>query len=325
MSATIHYAVPRYPMLMGNSRIPDDPYAGFIQQAEQLAQEALNNLEFPHQIHRFDYRDSQDQSRPQLVYGFEIEFKGPGKGSENLPFGWKQDQDCPTAWTGTHFCKTHFAKAADRTHRAVVKVIQAWDEAGLIQSVLDEAKIYRRPNNQPKPQPDAQQLPMELEATTPTPTPENPPRPEPENPPTPPQRRGMKLILEEHKKKLKANWPRSGQEPPVVKIFNPTGPATWLIHSMDPNDEDTMFGLCDPGLGFPELGYVSLSELQEVRPKIRIIIDGRTLEMPIFLERDKYFRPTHSLAVYAEAARAESGITERAEHLDSTARHQPNP
>ena len=166
---------------------------------------------------------------------------------------------------------------------------------------------------------------IELEAAIPTPAPENPPRPEQEGPPKPSQPRGMKLILEEHKKKLKANWPRSGKEPPVIKIFNPTGASTWLIHSMDPHDEDTLFGLCDHGFGFPELGYVSLSELQEVRPKVRIMIGGRTLAMPIFLERDRHFRPTHSLAVYAEAARAESGITERAEHLDRAARRQPNP
>ena len=325
MGTTIHYAVPRYPMLMGNIRIPDDPFMGFVQQAEQLAQEVLNNLEFPHRIHRIDRRDSQDKSGPQLVYGFEIEFEGPGKGCENLRFGWEQDQDCPTAWVGAHYCKTCYAKAANKTHRAVVKVIQAWDEAKLIQngSVLDEANLYRRRNNKPKPPPNAQQLSMELEAATPTPTPENPPRPEQEDPPTPNKRKGMKLILEEHKKKLKANWPRGGKEPPVVKIFNPTGTATWLIHSMDPNDEDTMFGLCDPGLGFPELGYVSLSELQGGRPNIRIIIDGRTLEMPIFLERDKYFQPTHSLQVYAEAARAENHITERSNHLDRAALKQP--
>ena len=70
-------------------------------------------------------------------------------------------------------------------------------------------------NNHLQPQPDA----LELEAAVPAPTPENPPRPEQEGPPTTSQPRGMKLILEEHKKKLKANWPRSGKEPPVVKIF----------------------------------------------------------------------------------------------------------
>ena len=84
-----------------------------------------------------------------------------------------------------------------------------------------------------------------------------------------------------------------------------------------------MFGLCDPGSGLPELGYVSLSELQEAHPNIRIIIDGRTLEMPSFLERDKYFQPTHSLEVCAEAARAEDHITEIAAHLDRAALKQP--
>ena len=164
MGITIHYAVTRYPMLMGNNdRIPDDPFTGFIQKAEQLAQEVLNNLEFPHRIHRFDRRDSQDQSRPQLVYGFEIEFEGPGEGSEKLSFGWEQDQGSPKAWTGTHFCKTEYAKAANKTHRAVVKVIQAWDEAGLIEYVRDEANLYRRRKPQPQPQPDTQQMSMEIE------------------------------------------------------------------------------------------------------------------------------------------------------------------
>ena len=170
-------------------------------------------------------------------------------------------------------------------------------------------------NNQPQPRPDARQL----ETATSAPTPENPPRPEPAIP----HRKGMKLILEEHKKKLKANWPRSGKEPPVLKIFNPVGASTWLIHSMDPGDEDTLFGLCDHGFGFPELGYVSLSELQDAHPKVRIKINGRPMEMPIHLERDRHFRATHSLVVYADAARAESGITERLEHLERAAGKRP--
>lgn len=39
-------------------------------------------------------------------------------------------------------------------------------------------------------------------------------------------------------------------------------PAIWLIASMNPMDEDTLYGLCDLRLGYPELGYVRLSELQ---------------------------------------------------------------
>ena len=34
---------------------------------------------------------------------------------------------------------------------------------------------------------------------------------------------------------------------------------------MDPDDPDRLFGLCDLGLGSPELGYVSLAELKTIR------------------------------------------------------------
>lgn len=51
---------------------------------------------------------------------------------------------------------------------------------------------------------------------------------------------------------------------PVVKLFNPTGAATWLLTELDA-DGDTLFGLCDLGFGFPELGSVSLAELASVK------------------------------------------------------------
>lgn len=49
----------------------------------------------------------------------------------------------------------------------------------------------------------------------------------------------------------------------VVKLFCPWGAAT---HGSLPNwtDEDTAFGLCDLGVGCPELGYVSLRELEQL-------------------------------------------------------------
>ena len=53
--------------------------------------------------------------------------------------------------------------------------------------------------------------------------------------------------------------------PPVVKLFNPSGAATWLLTELDPEDPDIAFGLCDLGTGFPELGSVSLRELASVR------------------------------------------------------------
>ena len=47
-----------------------------------------------------------------------------------------------------------------------------------------------------------------------------------------------------------------------VKWFNPTGAGTWYIAAYDP-EQRLAFGWCD--LGSPELGYVSLDELEEHR------------------------------------------------------------
>jgi len=79
---------------------------------------------------------------------------------------------------------------------------------------------------------------------------------------------------------------------PVVKIFTPDGNATWLLTELDPNGEHLAFGLCDLGLGEPELGYVSLHELAAARGPLGLS-----------LERDLYFAPTRTIAGYAELAR----------------------
>lgn len=80
--------------------------------------------------------------------------------------------------------------------------------------------------------------------------------------------------------------------PPVIKRLSPDSNATWLLTEIDPEDEDRAFGLCDLGLGCPELGYVSLSELSSVR--------GR-LGLPI--ERDEWFSANGELSSYAASAR----------------------
>jgi hypothetical protein len=51
---------------------------------------------------------------------------------------------------------------------------------------------------------------------------------------------------------------------PVVKLFTPDAQYTWLLTELDP-DGGLAFGLCDLGLGCPELGYVSLIEIASVR------------------------------------------------------------
>ena len=85
---------------------------------------------------------------------------------------------------------------------------------------------------------------------------------------------------------------------PVLKVFNPTGAATWLITESDPDDPDCLFGLCDLGAGFPELGSVLASELASVR--------GR-FGLP--LERDLWFKADKPLSEYVKDARAARAIT----------------
>lgn len=79
---------------------------------------------------------------------------------------------------------------------------------------------------------------------------------------------------------------------PVVKLFCPWGAATWLLSELDPDAPDIAFGLCDLGMGCPELGSVSLSEIAAIRGP-----GGLTIE------RDQHFTPTKSLTAYAAEAR----------------------
>ncbi|MFY7834828.1 MAG: DUF2958 domain-containing protein [Novosphingobium sp.] len=84
---------------------------------------------------------------------------------------------------------------------------------------------------------------------------------------------------------------------PVIKLFTPDAGATWLLTEIDPDDEDLGFGLCDLGLGMPELGYVRLSEIAAVR--------GR-YGLPV--ERDTSFIADRPLSHFAEEARSAGRI-----------------
>lgn len=78
---------------------------------------------------------------------------------------------------------------------------------------------------------------------------------------------------------------------PVVKLFTPDAQATWLLFSVSPDAPDIAFGLCDLGMGFPELGSVSLAELSTLRGP---------LGLPV--ERDRYCTLNLSLGDYADRA-----------------------
>lgn len=109
----------------------------------------------------------------------------------------------------------------------------------------------------------------------------------------------MKLIKQDQYDKLVANNTQSLQarereesfDPlPVVKLFTPWTGATWLITELDP-ETNIAFGLCDLGMGCPELGYVSIDELQS-------IVGPAGLK----IERDRGFNAIRSLSWYADRA-----------------------
>lgn len=116
----------------------------------------------------------------------------------------------------------------------------------------------------------------------------------------------MKLLTEDIRQKLLRNgqtmkdFAGAAAEPdfyPVVKLFTPDAGCTWLLTEIDPDDHDLAMGLCDLGMGFPELGSVRISELE-------------TLTGPLCLplERDIHFKAEKTISAYAEDARAAGRI-----------------
>jgi hypothetical protein len=111
----------------------------------------------------------------------------------------------------------------------------------------------------------------------------------------------MILLTPLHRSALRANAAESERTPghdpaPVVKLFNPVGPATWLASELD-RDGDTLFGLADLGFGCPELGCFSLSEIARLR-----------LPFGLCIERDLFFETAVSLSLWADTARRAGSI-----------------
>ena len=106
----------------------------------------------------------------------------------------------------------------------------------------------------------------------------------------------MELLTKQIEKDFEKNMtlPELDRKP-VVKYFHPVGSATWLISEFD--GKDLMFGLCDLGMGSPELGYVSLAELRSIHGPLGLGI-----------ERDLHWSANETLSKYAEAARQKGHI-----------------
>jgi hypothetical protein len=84
---------------------------------------------------------------------------------------------------------------------------------------------------------------------------------------------------------------------PVVKLFSPWGSATWLLSEIDPDETDIAFGLCDLGMGCPEMGSVYLPEIINLKGPWGLRV-----------ERDLHWSASKSLLAYASDARAMNAI-----------------
>ncbi len=113
----------------------------------------------------------------------------------------------------------------------------------------------------------------------------------------------MELLTKEQRERMLANGrANAGREhttdfEPVVKLFCPWNLAIWLLTELDPENPDIAFGLCGLGMGFPELGNVSLSEMESVSGPGGLRI-----------ERDLHFTASKTLSAYAREAHASQRI-----------------
>ncbi len=87
------------------------------------------------------------------------------------------------------------------------------------------------------------------------------------------------------------DWPWLRRALRWLQRNSPLGPD-----SISP-DRARIFGLCDLGMGFPELGYVSLSELASVRNALGLN-----------MERDLHWKAKKPLSEYATEARQHQRI-----------------
>lgn len=107
---------------------------------------------------------------------------------------------------------------------------------------------------------------------------------------------------------------RSKDHYPVVKLFLPGSYCVWLLTEIDPCQPEIAFGLCDLGLGHPELGYVSLGELSRVNSKLGLGV-----------ERDDAFEAKFPISVYASAAQLYLHVVEHGSLLKSFAKKSRKP
>jgi len=78
---------------------------------------------------------------------------------------------------------------------------------------------------------------------------------------------------------------------PVVKLFTPHWFARWLLTDIDPEYPQRAYGLCDLGDGRPYVGYVCLTDLEDIHGKIKFTVAA-----------DPHFVADKPLSIYADVA-----------------------
>lgn len=73
---------------------------------------------------------------------------------------------------------------------------------------------------------------------------------------------------------------------PPALIRAPDGKQRWLITELHPEQRDLAYGLCDLGIGLPEMGEVHLGDLA-----------GPNGAAMMAAERDRSYRPSRDLPV----------------------------
>lgn len=86
---------------------------------------------------------------------------------------------------------------------------------------------------------------------------------------------------------------------PVVRLFTPDAHATWLLAALNPTDGDTAWGLCDVGIGMPELGTIKLSDLASIVGPSRLRV-----------RRDLHFQAVRPMSEYLRLAQDNGSITD---------------
>jgi hypothetical protein len=108
----------------------------------------------------------------------------------------------------------------------------------------------------------------------------------------------MSLFTTAQREQLLRNGANPDQDhAPVARLHLMFAKVSWLISELDPENQDMAFGLCDLGMGFPELGYIYLPEILELQddPRFRVLCD-------------QSFTGAFPMSVYARAARFHSEI-----------------